>query len=172
MARKNYNFSKRFAYLDCFNCGEITQRTSTFQKYCKSCREKLILERRRINAKKRWNDPVIHERLKNENRISGRLYREKNRDKILLKMKEKRKRERLQVIKYYGNKCQCCGESRYEFLAIDHINGGGNKHRKKLKMASIKPEWFIKNNFPKDFRILCHNCNMANAYYGKCPHQL
>ena len=29
----------------------------------------------------------------------------------------------------------------------------------------------IKNNFPKGFQILCHNCNIAKGHYGKCPHE-
>ena len=58
----------------------------------------------------------------------------------------------------------------YEFLAIDHINGGGNKHRKELKNDKL-PGWLAKNNFPEGFRILCHNCNMALGFYGFCPHQ-
>ena len=31
--------------------------------------------------------------------------------------------------------------------------------------------WIIKNNFPEGFKILCHNCNNAKGFYGKCPHQ-
>jgi len=33
-------------------------------------------------------------------------------------------------------------------------------------------KWIIKNDFPKYFQILCHNCNAAKAYprnKGKCP---
>ena len=36
------------------------------------------------------------------------------------------------VIKEYGKKCRCCGVIEIEFLTIDHINGGGNKHRKEI----------------------------------------
>ena len=31
--------------------------------------------------------------------------------------------------------------------------------------------WMIKNNFPKGFQVLCHNCNLAKGFYGKCPHE-
>jgi len=40
---------------------------------------------------------------------------------------------RMTVLKHYGGtppKCACCGESHLEFLAIDHIKGGGIKERK------------------------------------------
>jgi hypothetical protein len=72
---------------------------------------------------------------------------------------------------HYSNndpKCACCGERHYEFLAIDHIYGGGCRHKKEIKCCL--PLWLIKNNFPKGFQILCHNCNMAKGFYGKCPH--
>lgn len=76
------------------------------------------------------------------------------------------------VIKHYGGKCSCCGEDRYEFLAIDHVNGGGGKHRKSLGSSSRRlPSLVVSSGFPDDYRILCHNCNMAIGFYKKCPHE-
>lgn len=77
-------------------------------------------------------------------------------------------RIRKEVIKHYGGECACCGERHFEFLAIDHIDGGGRKHRKKINTPL--PYWLRKNGFPPGFRILCHNCNMAIGRYGYCPH--
>ena len=81
-------------------------------------------------------------------------------------------KDRLLVLSHYSNgnpKCACCGEDKYQFLAIDHIDGNGNKHRKKAgtKMA----RWLRANNYPKGFQVLCHNCNMAKGFYGQCPHK-
>jgi len=76
---------------------------------------------------------------------------------------------RKQVIEYYGNKCECCGENKYEFLALDHINGGGNQHRKETGTDTML--WIVRNEFPEGFRILCHNCNVSYGLYGFCPHQ-
>ena len=85
------------------------------------------------------------------------------------KQSKERKKLRLQVLSEYGNKCACCGESRYEFLAIDHINGNGRKHLKKI--GGNLYGWLKRNSYPKDlFQILCHNCNMAKGFYGSCPH--
>lgn len=71
-------------------------------------------------------------------------------------------------------KCACCGEVNQEFLAIDHINGNGNKHRESLGFkaggGSSFYTWLVKNNFPEDFRVLCHNCNFSIGLYGYCPH--
>jgi len=70
--------------------------------------------------------------------------------------------------------CRGCNESHTEFLSIDHIEGGGTKERKEKvnqgqcggRLAAI----LIKNNFPKGFQILCHNCNQAKGLFGTCPH--
>ena len=77
---------------------------------------------------------------------------------------------RRQVLEHYGGLCQCCGETQYEFLAIDHINGGGRAHRRSIPGQSVY-RWLRKHDFPPGFQVLCHNCNMAKAFYGKCPHQ-
>lgn len=68
--------------------------------------------------------------------------------------------------------CHCCGEDNYEFLSIDHINGGGSKHRTKvgLKTGDFY-RWLIKNNYPTGYRVLCYNCNCSLGFYGYCPHQ-
>jgi hypothetical protein len=76
---------------------------------------------------------------------------------------------RLDAIAHYGGKCMCCGETEEAFLSIDHINGGGNEHRKKVHRHIGL--WLKKNNYPDGFQILCHNCNQAKGYYGICPHQ-
>ena len=89
--------------------------------------------------------------------------------------RDRQRRARLELrrkcLEAYGSICQCCGESRYEFLAIDHINGGGGKHRREVGGGDKVYRWMAKNNFPAGFRVLCHNCNMAIAFYGECPHQ-
>ena len=97
---------------------------------------------------------------------------------------------RLELLKHYSKLlsksdipcCNCCGENTYiEFLALDHIKG--------RKQMDLEPElvklgyssklvssqliaWIIKNNFPEGFQILCHNCNNAKGFYGKCPHEM
>lgn len=75
------------------------------------------------------------------------------------------------AIEHYGKACACCGESIYEFLCIDHINGGGNKHRKMLGCSRNFFSWLRRNGYPEGFRTLCHNCNQSLGYNGYCPHQ-
>lgn len=74
---------------------------------------------------------------------------------------------------HYSNgtmKCACCGESITEFLAIDHIEGGGNKERKRVGSGQPFFRWLEQNGYPLGYQVLCHNCNMARAFYGACPH--
>jgi hypothetical protein len=100
----------------------------------------------------------------------------KNRDAILSRRKQQRSDTRKQVIKAYGGKCVCCGESMYEFLTIDHINGDGAEHRKNLTGNSRHGSDdvyrdIIRMGFPDNFRVLCYNCNCTRGYLGYCPHE-
>ena len=80
---------------------------------------------------------------------------------------------RIEVLSHYSGgvpKCWCCGETEDKFLCINHTNGGGSKHRKEGSVRNIY-FWLIKNGLPKGFDVLCHNCNMAYAFYKECPHR-
>ncbi len=92
--------------------------------------------------------------------------------------KERVRAQRVSVLTHYcgGLKpfCVCCGESEIKFLCIDHINGGGNKHRREIFGTSRSGNlsiWLFNNKFPEGYQILCHNCNMAKGAYGECPHR-
>ena len=79
---------------------------------------------------------------------------------------------RVGALQYYGGpspKCECCGEGRYEFLSLDHIQGDGARHRAEVGRGAVYG-WLKKNGYPEGFRVLCHNCNQALAHYGYCPH--
>jgi len=85
--------------------------------------------------------------------------------------KKYRQNIRMRCIDHYSGgtmECACCPEKIYEFLTIDHINGGGTRH-KKIHNAFLYG-WLIKNNFPEGFRVLCMNCNFAIGMYGLCAH--
>lgn len=79
-----------------------------------------------------------------------------------------------EVIAAYGGSCQCCKEDGIEFLAIDHINGGGRAHRKRMNLGAGSQfySWLRRRKWPKGYQILCHNCNIAKHHYGQCPHKL
>lgn len=71
----------------------------------------------------------------------------------------------------YGGKCECCGELRVEFLAFDHIDGGGTAHRREVGSGAAFVRWLRTNDYPAGFRILCHNCNLSRGFLGYCPHE-
>ena len=103
----------------------------------------------------------------------------RQRPEIKIRDKNYRKKKitelRLKTLIYYGGdppKCSCCNEDKIEFLCLDHINGGGRKHRKEIGSGGIKfYVWLMNNNYPPILRVLCHNCNMAIGFYGYCPHK-
>ena len=83
--------------------------------------------------------------------------------------KKSHRKAKTDVIARYGGKCACCGESRIEFMSVDHINGGGSKHRKEI--PSNLYTWLRQQGYPDGFRVLCLNCNLSIGFFGYCPHQ-
>lgn len=71
------------------------------------------------------------------------------------------------LVAIYGEECCCCGEKRFEFLSLDHVNGGGRQERGQGTARFYKS---LLENRRSDIRILCHNCNLALGFYGYCPH--
>lgn len=93
-------------------------------------------------------------------------------ERILAQQRDYVAKVRAEVIKAYGGKCACCGEKRPEFLTIDHVNGDGAAHRKKLGHAGHVICLFARRNgYPKTLRVLCMNCNFSYGVRGYCPHQ-
>lgn len=94
---------------------------------------------------------------------------------ISKRLKQLAKEARVNAILHYSHgtpQCACCGDNRFEFLALDHIGGGGNKHRQTLtgsKRGAIYRA-LERAGYPAGFQVLCHNCNMAKHIYGTCPY--
>ena len=80
----------------------------------------------------------------------------------------------IECLCHYSNgepRCYCCGETIIKLLCLDHIDGGGNEHRKREKINKLHV-WAKKNGWPPLFRVACHSCNMgAHLNGGVCPHQ-
>ena len=128
-------------------------------------RRKEIKERRKEYRK----GPEVKKRM----REAGRRYHLAHRESVLERKRQAHLARRLRILSRYGAKCACCGEDNYKFLAIDHINGGGRKHRKEIGVGGyVLVRWLEKNNYPEGFQVLCHNCNAAKAHYGSCPHSM
>lgn len=65
-------------------------------------------------------------------RIKSKQYRLDNPEKYHAWAKRSKEKLKNEVFEIYGNKCSCCGETERLFLTIDHVNGGGNAHRRKV----------------------------------------
>lgn len=86
---------------------------------------------------------------------------------------------RMDAFAAYGGKCQCCGEKHWQFLVIDHIDGGGRKHRLEIGNGVEKRGtgagmylWLKRQGYPAGFQVLCANCNMAKERQTGCPHRV
>ena len=95
----------------------------------------------------------------------------------LRKKEERARQERWQakreIVSHYTQGTNACAnpfgqhEKPYtdiRTLTIDHINGGGSKHKRELKVKKAPLHgnylyaWLIENNYPDGFQILCFNC--------------
>jgi hypothetical protein len=143
---------------------------------CKECHTKYHQEYRTKNKEK------IKQYDRNYKKVAYDLdesYRQRivervrrGRQKYRVTIEKARRQLKIDAINAYGGRCACCGVDNYEFMAIDHIHGNGNKHRKDNKTGGGQQfyRWLKKQNYPSGFRVLCHNCNMSYGLYRYCPH--
>lgn len=174
-----------------------TTLTEKSREYYQNNRERIAEYHR-----KRWRDPETQKKIKEYKKIwhqknkekamakatkwnkenSARRkeitkkYRDTNKEEINYKNKKYRREYRRLVLSHYSNgkfECNCCGIDIEQFLTIDHINGGGNKHRKETKTRGGHHFyfWLKSNDYPEGYQVLCFNCNMASGHYGQCPHK-
>lgn len=116
----------------------------------------------------RRQDPAVRAR----QRAARRRWYARHRLRQNARQKAARERLRTEVLLAYGHRCDCCAEAAREFLGVDHVRGGGRQHRKRLRLGGRFYDWLKRQGFPRDeFRLLCHNCNVAKGLYGHCPHE-
>ena len=166
------------------------QRLSRIKYRNKPEVKKRMLENGRSKYHKDMNDPVKRK----EKSDKAKLYRSNNPEYFKRKryewyyknqeFKKQYRKDRsrnimIQVLHHYSKgriECICCGEKIIGFLTIDHVNGGGNKHRRELGMRNIAGvnfyEWLKRNKFPDGYQVMCFNCNCGRSRVGgECPHK-
>lgn len=75
----------------------------------------------------------------------------------------------MKAMQPYGLKCACCNENELAFLTIDHVNNDGYLTPLKTSLALYR--LVIKEGWPKQYRVLCFNCNTGRHINGgTCPH--
>jgi hypothetical protein len=76
------------------------------------------------------------------------------------------------IMAYGGYRCACCAETDPVFLTLDHINGDGARHRRRVGAGNGLLAWLRKRSYPPGFQVLCWNCNVGrHRNGGDCPHK-
>lgn len=156
----------------CEGCGKEYSARSASQRRCADCVGSFCLGCSQFQPPDRWSKHDNHH-CKSCRNDYQRDYQRRNPGKGAEKIKNRRLRQRRVCLEHYGGtppSCACCQESHYEFLILDHKDGGGNEHRRTVCPGDMYA-WAIREGFPPIFRVLCANCNHALGAYGLCPHQ-
>jgi hypothetical protein len=167
------NYRRRLANGVCGNCGCRPRRENKVtcevcygvvkDRYWKrrnpNCRKRSEIKRRSLEEEK-----IAHNKASEKHRLA-------NREKVNKASVRCHRERREEIISIYGGKCVCCGESHFEFLQLDHVDGGGAKHRREVGQGYKFLNWLQKMNYPDSIQILCANCNAAKGFYGMCPHK-
>jgi len=88
--------------------------------------------------------------------------------------RQNRKRRKLEVFSHYSGgkpRCTCCGFTNIDGLAIDHMDGRRSSGHSQDFTSFRFYGWLIKRGYPKNYQVLCHNCNSTKGFFGICPHQ-
>lgn len=173
----------------CPQCGKNKNRNG---KRCEDCL-KSATEYNRLRLQNRYDNGFCVQCGKNPYRNGQKSCEScaaKRRDKYTTCDNKDARREQAAIIRracrkrilaHYGGQCVCCKESESMFLSLDHIDGGGNEHRRQIgnnpgnrcgSSSTQFAKWVEKNNYPDTLQILCHNCNMGKHINGgTCPHK-
>lgn len=91
------------------------------------------------------------------------VYRELHKQEIIEQKRIARMRYKIIALYVYSNgslSCAACGESGFTKLTIDHVSGGGTRHRLRDPIANCYMcRLLYIQNFPDGYRVLCCNCN-------------
>jgi len=117
------------------------------KKYRESHKEQVDAYRKKYREEHKESEKTYHQKWEKDHREHRNILRRKYLNKL-----------RIQVLSKLGNKCCKCGFDDPRALQVDHINGGGVKHRKEVVSAYLILGWLKRNNYPKGFQILCANC--------------
>jgi len=81
--------------------------------------------------------------------------------------RQRRLKRKIEAFKHYSPKLVCskCGFPDIRALSIDHVNGGGTKHRETDKVVgSDIYSWLRWHNYPEGFQVLCMNCQWIKKF--------
>lgn len=137
----------------CRRCDEpAVEGKKHCQKHLDALAEKQ--KRRKVNGKcKRCEKPVA----------DGKAACKECQEKINAENVEYKLQLKMDAFNAYGGpECACCHDKRIEALNIDHVDGGGNKHRAEVSGGNgghPSYSWLKQNDYPPGFQVLCFSCN-------------
>lgn len=101
----------------------------------------------------------------NRERINAdhRRWYARNKDKAYANSRKHILRLYANIRKRYGSVCVKCGFSDVRALQIDHIKGGGTRHRKTFK-NDYNYYRYVRDAPDGVFQMLCANCNAIKRY--------
>jgi len=138
-------------------------------RYYEKNRERILkrVSRYRVFNREKIRTSQKQYRIKNADRLKHYFSSPKMRAKGRIYRTRWNAKAKLLVLSKYGvhGRAQCvqCGITDIDVLTIDHMNGGGRKHRESVcaySSTSALYRWFIRNKFPIGFQTLCANCNL------------
>lgn len=116
-------------------------------------------------SNKRWRETHLEqERERSRRWYKDHIEYERSRGRA------KNQRIKVEVLSHYSGgipHCAICRESRLVCLSIDHIRGGGNKHKKDLGIIVVIYQWLRGQGYPDGYQVLCMNCQFAKRIENK-----
>jgi len=78
-------------------------------------------------------------------------------------------RIKTEVIRHYSPFLVCvrCGYDDIRALSMDHIDGGGDAHRRRVlgyRGGNSLYYWLRRNQYPPGFQVLCMNCQWIKRH--------
>jgi len=138
--------------------------------YCKSCNNEKFKSYRKRKSYKDYRKK--YQQTKKYKEVAKKCKRQGHAKKAHReRMRECRKMMKGEIMLHYGKgqiRCCKCGFDNIKALSIDHISGGGTKHRKALKVSGMQfYNWLRKNDYPAGFQVLCMNCQFIKRVDNK-----
>ena len=127
------------------------QKKDRLTSSCKDCRRRAQIEE--------------YEKYRKRNLNYNKKYYGKNREKIMEAHKKHRIKVFTEIFNLLGNQCVKCGMKDKRVLQIDHIEGGGYKHKKIKGCGMSYYEEILESikNKENKYQLLCANCNFIEG---------
>lgn len=119
--------------------------------------------------KQKAHNQTYRQKHRDQIRLAWKTYYQEHKNQITIAGKKYRAQLKYNVLSHYSNgipACAICGFGDMLALSIDHMNGGGNKHRRALglKTAPHFYLWLKRQGYPEGYQVLCMNCQFVKKH--------